>query len=44
MDERGDPPPLPVWDSGGLLVDPADCEELHRVLDADSERAKLNRM
>ena len=31
-------PPLPVWDSGGLLVDIADREALYQVLDAERDR------
>ena len=28
-------PPLPTWNSGGLLVDIANREELYRVMDDD---------
>lgn len=30
-----EPPALPRWDSGGLLVDVADRDALHRALDGD---------
>ena len=30
---RDDPPPLPVWKSGGFKVDIANREELYRILD-----------
>ena len=43
-DEQEDLPPLPTWDSGHLLVDVANREELYKVLDADSNRAKLHGM
>ncbi|MCY3777334.1 MAG: hypothetical protein OXH11_15275 [Candidatus Aminicenantes bacterium] len=32
-DEREPLPPLPAWTSGGLRVDIADCEALHRKMD-----------
>lgn len=32
-DEQEPLPPLPVWKSGGLRVDIADCEALHRKMD-----------
>ena len=41
--ERADLPPLPSWDGGRELIEVADREELHQVLDADSARERLYR-
>ena len=43
-DEQEDLLLLPTWDSGGALVDVANREELYEVLDAGSNREKLDRM
>ena len=32
---RDELPPLPTWNSGGLLVDVSNREELYRVMDRD---------
>ena len=43
-DEQEDLLLLPTWDSGGALVDVANRVELYEVLDAGSNREKLDRM